>query len=174
MFLPGRLMQGSHIIPVYKTVHGFGIQMVKNFFQTVVFPLIAGAIQFKILKEQQKLFEMFHGQALVYRIKRVRYNTQYLLIIKKTGQIKNIGADVLDLPVLVFVDIQSQDMDFAAGLRKIGGNLFADEGIGQVRNFQGAGNRIMIRDGHMGHAALFSPLIDLQRLGKAFRAAYFF
>lgn len=76
--------------------------------------------------------------------------------------------------MLGFVDILGQHMDFASIFRKIGRNLFADIGVLQVGDFQRPVDGVVIGDGHMGHAAGFGDLIDLQRFGEAFRTADFF
>jgi len=77
----------------------------------------------------------------------------------------------LHLPVLLRVDVVDQHMDFAAVLGKIGGHLLADEGPGQVGDFQTAVDGVVVGDGHPIHASLPGNLIELQGLGVAFMAA---
>ena len=94
-----------------------------------------------------------------------------LLLVQVARQVVDVRAELLDLPVLGLGDIQGQDMHLAPVVRKVGGDLLADEDVRQMGDFQGAVDGVVIRDGHMAHAPALGDLIELQRFGEAFRAA---
>ena len=45
-------MQGGHIVPVGKAIHGLRRQLIENLLQYVVFALIARAVKFEVPKQQ--------------------------------------------------------------------------------------------------------------------------
>lgn len=62
-------------------------------------------------------------------------------------------------------------MGLASVSRKVGCELDADKGAGQVGDFERTPDRVAVRDRHEVHAFRLCDAIDVFRLGVAFRAA---
>jgi hypothetical protein len=75
--------------------------------------------------------------------------------------------------MLRFVDAKSEHMHFAAVLREIGGDFFADERARQMGDFQSAVDGVVIGESDQVHPPFPGDLIDKQRLGKTFRTINF-
>ena len=66
-------------------------------------------------------------------------------------QIEKIFANAFDLAMLRFRNPPYQNVQLATVVREISGDLLADEGPRQVRNFQAAIDRVVIGDGNVIH-----------------------
>jgi hypothetical protein len=137
-----------------------GSQLIENLRQTIVFPFVPGAVEFKIPEKQQHFFKMIDGKLSVHGIQRMSDDVKYGVLREVTGQIVDAATDVLNFPMLGFGYIQSQDVKLAAVLRKIGGDLLADKRIRQVQNLKGAVDSIVIGDRHMRHSLGFCRMIN--------------
>lgn len=112
--------------------------------------------------------------AVVDGIQRMGRDGQDLRLAQVACQVEDVLAQPLDFAVLGLVDVQSQHMDLAAAVWKVGGDLFADEDIAQMGDLEGALDAVMIGNRDMAHAPALGDLIELQRFGEAFGAADLF
>ena len=149
-------------------------QVFEHILKALVFAVIARAVEFEILKQKQQLFEMIHGQAVINGIEGVGNDAHDVLILQVLSQIEDIGAQPLNLRVMRFGDVQGQYVDLTAIIRKVGGDFFTDESPRKMGDFQCSVDDVMVADRHMSHAAASGKLINIQRLGEAFRASDFF
>ena len=172
--IPWFCMQRFQVVPVRQGFDRSGRKRIQHVLEASILPVVAGAVEFEILKQEQELFEQVHAQSVVDGVQGVGHDADDALIVKIPGQIVNAGPHFLNLNMLRLGDIQSQNMDFTALIREIGRDLLADEGTGQMGNFQGPADGVVVRYGYMGHAAVPGDLIDIDGLGEAFRAADFF
>src|SRR6476660_9796587 len=82
-------------------------------------------------------------------------------------QIEDVFADAFDIAMLLFRNAPHQNVQLAGVVRKVSSNLLADEGPGQVCNFQAAIDRIVIGNGNVIHPTFAQLLIQLLWIGIA-------
>ena len=116
---------------------------------------------------------MGDGETIIDAVKGMRKDVEDTGLDEIVHQFVNVLADLLDVPVLGFVDIQRQDVNLAAVLGEIGRDFFADESVRQMGDFQRAFDAVVVRDGDKRHAPCFSDLINLVRFGETFGATQF-
>jgi hypothetical protein len=82
-------------------------------------------------------------------------------------QIENVFADAFDIAMLLFRNPPHQNVQLAGVVRKVSGDLLADEGPAQVRNFQTAIDRVVIGNGNVIHPTFAQLFIQLLWIGVA-------
>ena len=150
-----------------------GGEVVQDVAQSNVQTGVPGTVDFKIFKQEQGLLDMVQGETVVDREQGVGQDVEDGLFAEIGDEVKDIVPQTADIFVLGLSHMVGQDVELAAVLRKIGGDLFADEGVVQMGDFQAAGQGIVVGDGHQIHAPLPGNVVKTLGLGKAFRAIDF-
>ena len=79
-------------------------------------------------------------------------------------ELENIPSDLLDLDVLRLGEVPEEQVDVHVIVRKLGGNLLADENIRKLSDLEAPVDPIVIGEGDIGHPFLLQPLIQLPRI----------
>src|SRR5437899_1194655 len=98
-------------------------------------------------------------------VERMRNRVRDFSALQVSLQRKNVVPDDDDVVVLLFGNAPDQNVDLAGVLRKISCNLFADERVGQVANFQATVDRVVIRNRDKVHSALEKLSMKLAWIG---------
>ena len=83
---------------------------------------------------------------------------------QKPLQFVDVSAVLLDFPVLRLVDVPDQEVDGDLILWKLRGDLFAEEGPGQLGDLQASIDPIVIREGDKRHPLRLQAIVDLVRI----------
>ncbi len=83
------------------------------------------------------------------------------------GELEDVEAQLADLTMARFVDLPDQHVHVQGFGRKEGADLFADGEVGIVGKLQRAGDRVVVGERHMGHAARLGFAVDEVRIGEA-------
>lgn len=98
---------------VGQTVDVGGSQLPEDVLKTLVGLIVAGTIHFEILEQKQQLFNVGDGETIVDAVKWMRQDVEDTGLHEIVHQFVNVLAGLSDVPVLGFVDIQCQDVNFA-------------------------------------------------------------
>ena len=79
----------------------------------------------------------------------------------------------MNILVLGDAEVQGDDVKLALILRKIGGDLLAHDGLGQMGNRQRTIQGIVVGNGDPIHSPLAGDLVEAHRIGKTLRTADF-
>ena len=106
---------------------------------------------------------MADGQLFIDGIEGMSQGIGDVLLMQIGRKIINVFPEVLKVLVLPFGSSIDDHVDLTAVFREVGGHFFTDERLGQMSDFQGSFDGIMIGYGYVGH----SPGTDqmIQRLG---------
>src|SRR5262249_21674647 len=115
------------------------------------------------VEQQQQLLEVIDGQAIVDVIERMRARMNDSLGVEVGSQLDDVASKRLDLLKLGLRDGPAEDVDPAAIIRKVSGDLVADEGSGQMRDLEGAADAVVIGNGDELHAAALGGRVDSVR-----------
>ena len=108
----------------------------------------------EMFKEQDQPFEVRRVEFSVDAVERMRHGVGDFSALQISLQRKNIVTNDDNVRVLLFGDAPDQDVDLAGVLREISRDLFTDESVRQVANFQTTIDCVVIRDGDEIHSAL--------------------
>jgi hypothetical protein len=133
----------------------------------VVGPAVTGPVQgLKPVEEDQEPFDVAQGQPVVHREQRVSHRVQDVVCLEVIAQFIDALAYLLKLLELRFRDAEHQAVDLAAVLREVRGQFRGQKGVGQVRDGEGALDRVVVGDGHVLHAPFPGPCVDDLRFHK--------
>src|SRR6266480_3574447 len=118
-----------------------------------------------MFEEQNQALEMRGLQFAVDAVERMRDRVDNFSALQIALQRKNIVPDNNDVGVLLFRNSPDQDVNLARILRKISGDLLADERVGQIADRQTTVDRVVIGDGDKVHPALDQLPMKLARVG---------
>ena len=170
--LPPGLGKGrGDAVFVGQSFHDLGGQGRQYLLEALALPVVPGPVHFKVLEQQEELFEMVHGEPVVDAVEGVGQDVKDPLFMKVSRQIEDVLPHLLDLPVMGLGDVVDQHMDLATRVREIRGNLLADKRPRQVGDFQRPVDGVVVGDGRQVHGPLFGDVVNLSRLCKTFRAS---
>ena len=158
---------------VRQAFDGAGRQVREQFLEAAVAVGVAVAVQFEDAEEQQQLFKMIRCQAVVHGVQWVGDGTGDGRLLQIADKLKDVAPQSLDVGMLGFGDVVDEDVDLAPVGREIGRDLLADENPRQMRDFEGALDFVVVRDGDERHAPPPGDMVKMKRLGKALGAADF-
>jgi hypothetical protein len=82
-------------------------------------------------------------------------------------QIEDVFTDAFDIAMLLLRNAPHQNVQLAGVVWKVSGNLLADEGPWQVRNFQATIDRVMIGNGNVIHPTFAQLFVQVLWIGIA-------
>src|SRR6266850_2695912 len=85
---------------------------------------------------------------------------EYSLRFQVGHKLVNVAPKPLNLPVLLFVDVQNSDVDGHLVLGKDGGYFFSDDQVWTIGERERAINRVVIRDCNQIHSAGLGPAVN--------------
>src|ERR1700682_2020210 len=98
-------------------------------------------------------------------VKRVRDCVGDFAALQIPLQRKNIVSDNDDVAVLLFGNAPDQNVNLAGVVRKIGRDLLADKGVGEIANLETTVDRVVVCDCDKIHSALHQLSMELARVG---------
>src|SRR5262249_4355246 len=118
-----------------------------------------------MFEEQDQPLQVRRFEFPVDAVERVRNRVGDSSALQISLQRKNVVTNKDDVCVLLFSNPPDQDVDLAWVLRKISGDLFANEGFREVLNFQTTIDCVVIRDRDEIHSVLEQLPMQLSWVG---------
>ena len=110
---------------------------------------------------------MAAGEFLIEPVKGMRNGVREIFGGEILLEIVDVLAGACDFAMLRLGDAPDEHVDLAAVLGKPGGDLFGDEGAGEIGDLEAAVDVVVIGDGDEVHAALAEQGVELARIGVA-------
>ena len=115
-------------------------------------------------EEQNELLKMQLGELAIHAVKGMSHRVGDILRKKILLQVVDALPCLLNIAVLGLCDAPHQKMHATFVLGENRGNFFADDHIGQVRDFEATIDGVLIRERHEAHARRTEHAVKFKRV----------